>query len=317
MNARREQILNLLIQSYIRSARPVPSAPLAARMNLSSATVRNELTALEREGYVQQPHTSAGRVPTQLAYRRYVSKFLPPKRLPGRQRRLLLRELYGAHGDSLLKQIASLSAELSGYVVVVSLPEDGNVCALEIHLSPLGSSRVLAVVVLETGLVRQLVVELDPLPSDAALSEAESSLRQLTLPVSRIPAALEDIAARAEAEVARTFRALAGSWPKLQPPTVVYQGLKYIMAEPESADPHFVRTLLERVEQPVIRGDGKPLAVTIEEALASVAAQLPWGASAGWLVILGPTRMRYPQALMVARGVAEAVSEVFAGTGEG
>lgn len=309
MNERRAQILDLLTEGYILSARPVASAAIAGKMKLSSATVRNELGALELEGYVQQPHTSAGRVPTGRAYRRYARKFLPPARLPGRQRLLLQRRLEGVHGDSLLHRIASLAADLSGYAVVVSLPED-DAKTRDIHLCALGPSRLLAVVVLETGLVRQLVVDLSPVPSEGALSEAESSLRQLALPVAHVPAALESIAALAEEEVARTFRALAASWPRMHAPTVFHQGLKYVMAEPESADPQFVRTLLERVEQPQAQPPGgDPLEVSVEEALAAVSARLALGGAGACLMLMGPARMRYPQALMVAHGVVEAVAQ--------
>ncbi|CAN5503323.1 HrcA family transcriptional regulator [soil metagenome] len=307
MNERRAQILDLLTEGYILSARPVASAKIAEEMKLSSATVRNELGALELEGYVQQPHTSAGRVPTGRAYRRYARKFLPPARLPNRQRLLLRRRLEGVHGDSLLHSVAGLAADLSGYAVVVSLLEDDALQTLEIHLSALSQSRLLAGVVLESGLVRQLVIELDPVPSGSALSKAESSLRQLTLPVGHVPAALTDIAAREDAEVARTFRALAASWPRLRPPILVHQGLKYLMTEPESADPRFVRALLERVESPGQPG-GSTLEVTVEDALAAVSARLALGGG-GCLMLIGPVRMRYPQALMVAHGVVEAVAQ--------
>nr|MDQ3396936.1 hypothetical protein [Deinococcota bacterium] len=127
-------------------------------------------------------------------------------------------------------------------------------------------------------------------------------------PLDRIPAALQDIASRAEEEVARTFRALARSWPKLKPDTLFHQGLKYVMAEPESADPNFVRTLLARVEEPAPQANSEPLFVMIEDALAAVSARLSLGTGGGCMMLLGPVRMRYPQALMVARGVAEAVS---------
>lgn len=314
MNERRAHILDLLTEGYILSARPVASAAIAEKMRLSSATVRSELSALELEGFLHQPHTSAGRVPTERAYRRYARKFLPPKRLPGRQRLLLERRLQGAHGDGLLQAIAALAADLAGYAVVVSVGEDEALRALEIHLSALGGSRLLAVVVLETGLVRQVVVELDPLPSDSALREAESDLRRLALPIMQLPAALQDIAARADAEVARTFRALATSWPGLRPPTIFYQGLKYVMTEPESTDPAFVRALLERVEHP--DQPGGPLEVRVGGALAAVSARLALGGG-GSLMLVGPARMRYPQVLMVARGVVEVVAQTLKAQREG
>ena len=315
MIERREHVLDLVTEGYIRSARPVPSAWIAGRLEVSSATVRNDFSALERDGYLTQPHTSAGRIPTALGYTRYARKFIPPRRLPALQRRLLAERLGGAHGDVLLQRVADVSAELSGYAVVVTLPADDALVTLEIHLSALSEARMLAVVVLEHGLVRQVVVDLMPAPGELALREAESSLRGLTLPVGEVPTALADIATRSAEEVARTFRALARAWPAVNPPRVFSRGLRNLLAEPESADPDFVRRVVERFEGHVPDAPNVPLnevdevlGVTLESALALVSAPLALGSSRGGLLLLGPLRMRYPEVLMVARGVTEAVS---------
>ena len=311
MNERRAYILDLVVRHYIRSAHPVPSSQVAEQVDVSSATVRNELSALEESGFLQQPHTSAGRVPTVEGYRYYARKFIPPKRLPEAQLRLLEAQLRGAHGDHLLQQIANVAAELSGYAVVVSLPADDELHAHEIHLSALSSSRVLAVVVLETGLIRQLVIDLTPTPSDDTLRDAESSLRQLTLPIGEVPRALYDIAKRTDAETARTFTALADAWPTLAPPRVFSQGLANLLAEPESNDPSFVRMVLERVEHPDTTPDTvgqEALVLVFEESLALVAARLELGTIRAGLRLFGPTRMRYPETLSAAQAVTEAVA---------
>ena len=170
MEERKARILDMVIDSYIDAARAVPSAAIAAQLGVSSATVRHELSALEEEGYLHQPHTSAGRLPTLKGYRLYARKFIPPQRLPESQKQYLLGRLQSVHGEALWQQVASLSAQMSGYAVVVSLPADDSLMTLEVHLSALSSSRLLAMVVLETGLIRQVMLELDPTPSDATLA---------------------------------------------------------------------------------------------------------------------------------------------------
>lgn len=323
MEERKARILDMVIDAYIDAARAVPSAAIAAQLGISSATVRHELSALEEEGYLHQPHTSAGRLPTLKGYRLYARKFIPPQRLPEAQKQYLLNRLQRVHGEALWQQVAHLSAQLSGYAVVVSLPADDSLMTLEVHLSALSSSRLLAMVVLETGLIRQVMLELDPTPSDAALREAESRLRQLALSVRDMPIALEDIAKRAEADVARTFRALARSWQAVHPPRIFTEGLKNLLAEPESSDPNFVRSAFERLEQPA-RDSNHPnqhaishadleqaLAIILEEAFALVSARLAVGTGQGELLLLGPTRMRYPDALMVAQGMSETVANTF------
>jgi heat-inducible transcriptional repressor len=307
MNPRTEQILELVAERHIRSAKPVPSSVIAEQLRISSATVRNEFSALEEAGYLMQPHTSAGRIPSRRGYRRYARKFLPPRTLPEAQRTLLTQSLRGAHGEGLLERVALITADLSGYTVVVTLPTDNELQMLEIHLSALSSRRTLAVVVLENGLVRQLALELSPTPSDSNLLEAESSLRRLTLPVREVPQALSDIAARAHEDVARTYRALAEAWPQMRAPRVFSGGLKHLFSEPEAADPSFVKRVLERVETPETTAEA--LALVFEESLALVSAQLELGGSRAGLLLLGPLRMRYPETLMIARGVTETVAE--------
>ena len=310
MNERTARILDLVTAYYITSAKPVASAPIAKQLGVSSATVRSEFAALEEAGYLAQPHTSAGRVPTAESYRRYARKFIPPKRLPKLQRDLLKMRLKGAHGDTLLQGVANVTAELSGYAVVVSLPADDDLHTLEIHLSALSSTRLLAVVVLENGLIRQLVLDLTPTPNDDALREAERGLRSLDVPVQEVPVALANIATRAEAEVARTFRALADAWPTMNPPRLFSQGLKNLLAEPESTDPEFVRMIVERVEQPNTDADiDEALRIVLEETVALVSARLELGSSKAGLMLLGPLRMRYPETLAIAQGVTETVAK--------
>lgn len=93
MKGRTQKVLDLVTERYIRSAKPVPSSDVAALLRVSSATVRNEFSKLEEAGYLAQPHTSAGRVPTTRGFRRYARSFLPPQPLPAAQRALLSARL--------------------------------------------------------------------------------------------------------------------------------------------------------------------------------------------------------------------------------
>ncbi len=307
MNTRTEQVLEKVAERHISSAKPVPSSVVAEQLRVSSATVRNEFSLLEAAGYLLQPHTSAGRIPSRRGYRRYARKFLPPRTLPNAQRALLTESLQGVHGEGLLERVALVTAELSGYTVVVTLPVDDDLHLLEVHLSVLSSRRTLAVVVLENGLVRQLALELSPAPSDADLLEVETSLRRLTLPLCEIPQALSDIATRAETSVTQTYLALAEAWPQLRAPRVFSGGLKHLFSEPEAADPSFVKRVLERIETPATAVEA--LALAFDESLALISAQLELGNSRAGLLLLGPHRMRYPETLMIARGVTETVTE--------
>lgn len=307
MNSRRFRILHLVAESYIRTAQPVPSARIAEVLDLSSATVRNEFAALEGEGYLQRPHASAGRIPTPHGFHRYAARFLPPRPLPVTARRYLCARLGAVHGEALLRQLADATAELSGYAVVVTLPADDHLHAHEIHLSVLSDRTLLAVVVLENGIVRELRVSLDPAPSDSTLDDAERNLRQLTLPLRQVPAALERLALGAETELSRTLRAIASAWPDVTPDRSASAGLRGLFNEPESRDPDFVRLVIDHIEGPThVPGDGDAVVVATDEAVARVHGTVRIGESTGILTLVGPARMRYGPAVRVVRGVSDA-----------
>src|SRR5690625_479219 len=307
LSERRAQILDLVAESYINSAHPVPSSFIAEKLAVSSATVRNEFSSLEEAGYLQQPHTSSGRIPTALGFRPYTRSLLPPETPHPRQLRLIREHLQGKHGDSLFESIVELAANLSGYAVVVSLPADESLHAVEIHLSLLSSELLLAVIVLENGLVRQLPVSVRPAPSDDVLPLAESSLRQLAVPLVEMPQALMALARRESTELGRTLEALARAWPALTPPRLFYGGLGKLLSEPESRNPDFLRLIVEHVETPPRDEIGSELELQFDEVTARIRTRLNLGPSHAGLTVVGPSRMRYREALQVARGISESI----------
>jgi heat-inducible transcriptional repressor len=308
MSDRRDRILHLVAESYIRTAQPVASARIAERLDLSSATVRSEFGTLEHEGFLQQPHTSAGRIPTPRGFSRYAARFLPPRPLTSQARRFLASRFATFHGEALLRQLAQTTAELTGYAVVVSLPADDRLHAHEIHLSQLSDRTVMAVVVLENGMVRQLRVAVDPAPTDAALDDAERSLRQLTLPLREVPGALRRLARSADPDLERTLTAIASAWPDVAPERSASAGLRRLLDEPESRDPHFVRLVIDTIERPAVApaGDGGVM-IDTDESLALVKASVRVGDSIGALTLVGPARLRYATATRVVRGVSDAL----------
>ena len=316
MHARQERILHLVAEDYVRTARPVSSATVAAQLDVSSATVRNAFALLEEGGLLHQPHASAGRVPTSKGFGRYARDLLPPAPMAPAALEALRLRFAGSHGDGLLHRLAEAAAELSGYAVVVSLPADHRLHAIEIHLSMLHARALLAVVVLENGSVRQVRVDLDPSPDDEVLDDAERQLRQLTLPVAAVPAALDALARDAEPELARTLTAIRRAWPAVTPSRSVAAGLVGVLQEPEAQDPAFVRLLVERVERPWdeldgAERDGAPdvdgLDLVWDDALARVRTRWRSGAADGRLMLIGPSRLRYGPALQVVDGVTRAV----------
>ncbi len=334
LNKRSEHVLNLVTEHYIKMAKPVASSHIASTMKVSSATVRNELAALEDNGYLAQLHTSSGRVPTSLAYRYYARQFIPPKRMPLRQQSMFRQTLDGIRGESFYQQLVRMSAKFSGYGVLLELPADNSLRALSIHLSLLTDARVLAVVVLETGLVRQVTLKIEPTPDNEALQSAERRLSSLKQPLAELPEVLEHHASNTEGDEAATFDALAQAWPRLNPPKLFSQGLSNLLAEPEGSDPDFMRRVVGHMEQPALSTfdgmeafesaadfvtvqdaqednyfESDSVSIKHEDKLAFVSTALALRSSQANLVFLGPMRMRYPDVLMLAQGIGDIVSE--------
>ncbi len=312
MNERHVRVLHMVAETYIDTAHPVPSGRIAERLEVSSATVRNDFGTLEEGGLLQQPHTSAGRIPTARGFRTYALSFLPPRRAsPARSRELRAR-LRTLEGDGLFELASRTAAELSGYAVLVRLPPDESLRILEIHLTLLSSRRLLAVVVLENGLIRQIGVDLDPAPSDATIDDAERNLRQLTLPVGEVPAALRSLAASTDEELSRTLAAVADAWGGLQQPRRFTGGLGRLLSEPEAGDAGFVKLVVERFESD--RHDDLEwhgaFGIALTDHLAQVGTAFSFAGGTASLTLVGPTRMRYRDALAIARDVSEALTDV-------
>ncbi len=125
LEIRQKELLGELIKSYIRQANPVGSRALENKLKVSSATIRHEMAKLEQEGYLYQPHTSAGRVPTAQAYQYYVDNFLEPKEPVGEEKKVL-QNLQQVKQDTeqFLKSLAKVMAEFSGQAVVVGFSKD-------------------------------------------------------------------------------------------------------------------------------------------------------------------------------------------------
>lgn len=181
LDDRKAQVLRILVEEYIRTGEPVSSRAILqyGRLNVSAATVRNDLVALEADGYAVQPHTSAGRIPTALAYRCYVDQFLQPIRLPRTSVRVA--EFFGSvHTElgRLLRATSSLLTEITHYPSVVTGPGLAPEIIRAIHLVQTRTDAVVMVVVTQAGRVSQSLLDLPGPVDPARVEDAEAVLRR-------------------------------------------------------------------------------------------------------------------------------------------
>lgn len=171
---RRMLVLRAVVEDYIRTQEPIGSATLLHNHHLpvSSATIRKDMASLEHEGYLVQPHTSAGRIPTELGYRYYVDSLAQIVPLSSQQQDAIRAFLHtGTSLQDTLQRAAQLLNKFTGQVAVVASPALSKSRLWHLELIPVAEHTVLAVVVTDTGRVAQHIIELDEMPSAQELQE--------------------------------------------------------------------------------------------------------------------------------------------------
>ncbi|MBT1173431.1 heat-inducible transcriptional repressor HrcA [Bifidobacterium sp. MA2] len=172
--SRRMLVLRAVVEDYIRSQEPVGSGALTKQHDLgvSSATVRNDMAALEDEGYLIQPHTSAGRVPTEKGYRYFVDRLATVVPLSRAQRRGIDSFLSGSASlQDTLQRAARLLAQITGQVAVVAAPSLSRATLRHVELVPVAMSTLLAVVITDTGRVAQHTLSVAEMPATRDLND--------------------------------------------------------------------------------------------------------------------------------------------------
>jgi heat-inducible transcriptional repressor len=334
---RSKRVLAALVREYIASGEPVPSSLLvsAAGLDVSSATVRSILARLEDEGFVQQPHTSAGRVPTDLGYRFYVDLLLESRRTRGARSAVearLRREGAGPLVDSVLSGASHVVSQASRHLGFATRPAHEGAVFDRVEFIPLTSDRVLVVIVARGGHVIQKAIDAgerlsaDELRQAAALLNAEFA----GLPIAR---AREAVRKRVQEErllydalLARALRLAASTFTDLPDDRSLYvDGAATLLGEEHGLSFATLQTLLTMIEekQRLVRLlneyiDGPGLTVVIgaehpDPSLRSfslIASTYDDGAGIGTVGVIGPTRMRYSRAIAVVDAAARAVSRL-------
>ncbi|GGA77075.1 heat-inducible transcription repressor HrcA [Edaphobacter acidisoli] len=243
VTARQRSILTAIIESYIETGEPVGSGTIARLqgaegVGFSSATVRNEMAELAEAGLLEQPHTSAGRVPTARAFRIYVEQLsggayprIDAARLPVKSRQQIDSSFVGIAGtQAVLERTSHVLATLSSGVGVAIAAAAGGDTLEHVHFSRLAAARVLAVVVTRSGLVRDRVLMLD---RDLALSELETAANFLNenfrgWDVERVRAEIARMVEREQSEYQRLLDSVQQLWAKAVPESDATEQAVYV-----------------------------------------------------------------------------------------
>ncbi len=200
---RKLQVLRAIVEDFIATNEPVGSKALVDRHNLgvSSATIRNDMAALEEDGLIAQPHTSAGRVPTDAGYRLFVDRLTEVKPLSQAERRAIGAFLDGAVDlDDVLHRAVRALAQLTRNVAVVQYPSLSRSRVRHLELVAVSTTRLMLVLITDTGRVEQRVVELPAPTREADVFELRATLNQVLRdrPLSEAPEVVADLPGQVE-----------------------------------------------------------------------------------------------------------------------
>ncbi|WP_344777601.1 heat-inducible transcriptional repressor HrcA [Nocardioides panacisoli] len=330
---RRLAVLRAIVEDYVATEEPVGSKALVERhgLNVSPATIRNDMAALEEEGYLAQPHTSAGRVPTDKGYRLFVDRLTTVKPMSAPERRAIAQFLDGAVDlDDVVHRSVRVLAQLTRQVAVVQYPTLSRSTVRHIELVALTPCRLLVVLILSTGRVEQRLVELDADLDEDELAALRSRVnlaatgQQIALAATALQDLVEGEQPAPPATVAVVETLVEAMSDHRSDERVAVGGTANLARYGDSFDTA-VRPLLEALEEQVVllRLLGEATsggAVTVRigtegpfEQLSSTSVVAtgygPDDALAS-LGIVGPTRMDYPSTMAAVRAVARYVSRI-------
>ena len=333
---RRLEVLRAIVQDYVSSNDPVGSKALAERHDLgvSPATIRNDMAVLEEQGYITQPHTSAGRVPTDKGYRLFVDKLSAVKPLSVAERRAIERFLDGSVDlHDVLTRSVRLLAQLTRQVAVVQYPTLSRSAVRHLEVVQVAAARLLLVLITDTGRVEQRVVDCPVDVDGEAVAELRAMLNSAFSGVkladagAQVPDLLDTAPPHLRSLFATVSATLLETLVEPGEDRLVIGGTANLARGSALDFPGTVRPLLEALEEQVVvlrlisAVDASTVLVRIGEENAHEAltgasfVSVGYGSAdraLGGLGVVGPTRMDYPMNMAAVRAVARYVGHLLA-----
>jgi len=338
LSERQERILRLLVREYIATMRAIGSKTVVERggFDFSSATVRNDMAALERFGYIQQAHASGGRTPTDAGYRYYVERLMDQPTLSTNEQMLIRHQFHQVemHLDEWVKLAASVLARVAGNISVVTTPRARLPKVKHIELIPVQEHTALLVLVTREGAVRQTMVRLPGSADQPTLRTLADDISVRLGNLSRMEVLnaadeMSGIDRLVADEAARMLRNLEEEMSA----EVVHDGLGNVLQQPEFGEQERAGRLVELLRGGALLGALLPqLLVASEESghvnrvQVIIGAENQWdalhdfgivlatygnpGEVTGLVGVLGPTRMYYERTISSVRYVSQVLSDL-------
>lgn len=332
LTRRRNRILSIIIGEYISKGVPVSSEVVAKRgLGVSPATIRNEMMELEEEGYLVQPHTSAGRIPTDKGYRHYIESLMSYARL-SREEQFLIRHQFHQVERAVEEWTHLAAAILSGMVhnvALVTLPKPIEARFKHLELISLQELLVLLVLVLKEAKLRQQMLTLE---ENVSQEELSASARKLTSAYAGLTAseiAAKDLKlSRVEEQVMKIVSELMRDEEGEEYEEPYIDGLRHMLRQPEFATSDKIAAIMEMLEQKSLLKSFLPRVLTGEGVRVIIGREnkenmmrdcsviltrygIP-GEVGGAIGVMGPTRMEYQRAIPTVSFLSTVMSELVA-----
>jgi heat-inducible transcriptional repressor len=334
LDERKLDVLRAIVQDYVATQEPVGSRALVERhqLRVSAATVRNDMAVLEEEGYLRQPHTSAGRVPTDRGYRLFVDKLSRLKPLSPAERRAIERFMIGVVDlDDVVHRTVRLLAQITGQVAVVQYPSLSRSAVRHLELVAITSSRMMLVMITDTGRVEQRIIELPENVTEAEVGKLRSIInekldgKRLSDTPPLVAAIVEDIEPELRRSMAAVAAVLLETLIERSDERLALAGTANLTRAGVLDFHGSIRPVLEALEEEVVllrligTAESEPIRVRIgdeneiEHLRATSVVSTGYGPGAtivGGMGVLGPTRMDYPATIAAVSAVARYVGDL-------
>lgn len=327
---RRMEILRAIVEDYVATHEPVGSKVLAARhgLSISPATIRNEMAALEEEGLIIQPHTSAGRIPTDLGYRVFVDRLSSVKPLSAPEKRAIDKFLEGAVDlDDVVARTVRLLAQVTHQVAIVQYPSLKRSSVRHIEVLSLAPNRLMLVLIADTGRVEQRILDLRQELPENVLNELRAKLNAQTVgkKLGALPTLLDKFEKtfprETELSVSSVISVILEMAIERNEERVVISGTSNLARHApdfnESVHPVLealeeqvvlLRLLGEAVDEMKVRIGHEQEDKKLHSTSVITTGYGPAGDSVATLGVIGPTRMDYPTSMSAVSAIARYVS---------
>lgn len=335
LTERQKLVLALLVRDYIETAEPISSGRLVSnyKLEISSATVRNEMAVLEQNGFLFQPYTSAGRVPTKPGYRYYVQRLMGEDQLPAHVQEMIRHQFYQARHDvdGWLSLSASVLAQHSQVAAIVTPLHTEKARFKHLALLSTRGRQVLLVIILDSGEVDQQTLVLEETLDQEQLTGIALQINQLAedLNAEELEKLDLDIEISPQAEILEIILQTIKNSEVISSGDVYRDGLANMLSEPEFSEPEKAKQTLEIFEDHVMLDDllsrtvfendnrgvhviigGEDTWDQLKETSLILASYGAKDRAMGAVGILGPLRMSYSRGVSTVRFVSDLISEL-------